>query len=102
MYYVFMLFSGLEKIEYLQEHNNKNIYEKASSIIEQYFQDKEDLNSSDVMIQPEASADAFKFGASSSASVGFTLWFGNGCRMSVSTSIKMASKLGVYCGKSMG
>lgn len=74
MYFYNSLSTGLEKIEYLQEHRNKDIYDKASKIIQKYFQDRDDLEA-DGMIEPDASMDGYQFGASGGPQGGFALWY---------------------------
>ena len=64
---------GIEAIEELQTHENEDIYEKSLSIIEQYFQDEEDVGTDSVA--PAADGSAYAFGAgsmASSAAVGFS------------------------------
>ena len=79
MYFYNSLSTGLEKIEYLQEHRNKDIYDKASKIIQKYFQDRDDLEA-DGMIEPDASMDGYQFGASGGPQGGFALWYlSHGC-----------------------
>ncbi len=38
-----IIFSGLDKIEYLQHHSNEDIYKKAYEIIDQYFKEDETI-----------------------------------------------------------
>lgn len=65
--------SGLDKIEYLQEHENEDIYKKAYDIIETYFRDA-DEEQEDNMIAPDSTTGNFAFGATASAPAnGFTL-----------------------------
>jgi len=53
--------SGLDKLENLQHHANNDVYEKAVSIIEEYFGTDEDQN-----ITPNlAAGNAFQFGTNS-------------------------------------
>jgi hypothetical protein len=64
---------GIEAIEELQTHENEEIYEKSLSIIEQYFQDEEDVGGSGMA--PSAEGNQYAFGAGSmatSAAVGFS------------------------------
>jgi importin subunit alpha-2 len=53
---------GLDKIEYLQEHENEEIYHKAYEIIETYFREdqKED---EDHHLAPDSTNEHFTFGA---------------------------------------
>ena len=73
---VFMIISfectGLEKIEYLQEHRNKDIYVKASKIIQKYFQDKDELEA-DSMVEPDSNMESYQFNASGGPQGGFAL-----------------------------
>jgi len=48
---------GLDKIEFLQSHENLDIYQKAFDIIERYFGSEED----DARIAPNVDADARQF-----------------------------------------
>lgn len=62
-YYNFFLcaFSGLDKIEYLQSHENMEIYQKAFDMIEHYFGTEEE----DAVIAPQVDAgnQQFQFNA---------------------------------------
>jgi len=49
---------GLDKIEFLQSHENMEIYQKAFDIIERYFGTEEE----DKDIAPTADANQFAFG----------------------------------------
>ncbi|GBF97449.1 importin alpha [Raphidocelis subcapitata] len=51
---------GLDKIEALQEHTNEELYEKAVSILENYFECEE---GEDQNLAPQAGANAYAFGA---------------------------------------
>lgn len=51
------LFLGLEKIEYLQSHDNRVIYYKSFYIIEQYFSSDEEDN----RLAPNETDDQFTF-----------------------------------------
>lgn len=68
------MFSGLDKIEYLQEHENEEIYHKAYEIIETYFRE-DDKELEDVNIAPGATNEHYAFGAGGSvqSAGGFTL-----------------------------
>lgn len=50
--------SGLDKIEFLQNHDNQDIYQKAFNIIEKYFGTEEE----DKDIAPQADEEQFRFG----------------------------------------
>jgi len=65
---------GLDKIEFLQNHENHEIYQKAFDIIEQYFgsEEEEDRN-----IAPSANEQQFNFAADMPDAVqssGFQFW----------------------------
>ena len=66
---------GLDKIEYLQEHQNKHIYKRASGIIENYFSDVDDFGV-DSMVMPDSTSAGYNFGAGAAAAPenGFSLW----------------------------
>lgn len=51
---------GLDKIEYLQQHENEEIYRKAYEIIETYFRDDE--NNEDVNVLPDSTTGHYAFG----------------------------------------
>ena len=55
-----LVFSGLDKIEFLQGHDNDEIYKKAYDIIDAYFSPEED----DEKIMPvvDPNADQYQFG----------------------------------------
>lgn len=57
-----MLFSGLDKIEFLQSHQNLEIYQKAFDIIERYFNSDEE----DSRIAPtvDSQGEQFQFNPS--------------------------------------
>lgn len=66
--------AGLDKIEFLQNHENHEIYQKAFDIIEQYFgsEEEEDRN-----IAPSANEQQFNFAADMPDAVqssGFQFW----------------------------
>ncbi|XP_068149183.1 importin subunit alpha-7-like [Drosophila tropicalis] len=50
---------GLEKIEYLQTHENLEIYHKSFNLIDQFFEDEDD----DMRMHPVAGIDQFEFSA---------------------------------------
>lgn len=54
-------FSGLDKIEFLQSHENVDIYQKAYDIIEKFFGTEDE----EAAIKPEVDTDnhQFRFGA---------------------------------------
>ena len=58
--------AGLDKIEFLQSHENREIYQKAFDMIEKYFSTEEE----DRAIAPEVdqNAEQFQFQASEPAS----------------------------------
>lgn len=58
---------GLDKIEFLQSHENADIYQKAFEMIEHYFGTEEE----DSRIAPPAQGSQFQFGAADSGAVGF-------------------------------
>lgn len=53
----FFLFAGLDKIEFLQSHENRDIYQKAYDIIEHYFGTEEE----DSRVAPSVAPDAQQF-----------------------------------------
>lgn len=57
----FVFFLGLDKIEYLQSHENMEIYQKAFDMIEHYFGTEEE----DAVIAPQVDAgnQQFQFNA---------------------------------------
>ena len=73
---------GLDKIEFLQNHENQDIYRKAYEIIERYFNAEEE----DEKIAPkvDASADQFEFSAGQNPPPvgGFEFWETNKCIIS--------------------
>ena len=50
---------GLDKIEFLQSHENMEIYKKAFYIIEKYFGSEE--NDTDKLIAPSSRSESFQF-----------------------------------------
>jgi len=65
---------GLDKIEFLQNHENHEIYQKAFDIIEQYFGSEEEEDRS---IAPSAGDQQFNFAADMPDAVpssGFQFW----------------------------
>ena len=71
---IFVPFLGLDKIEYLQQHQNREIYEKSYKIINTYFYDDDDVEV-DSSVMPDATPDSYAFSAAASATPanGFTL-----------------------------
>ena len=66
---------GLDKIEFLQNHENHEIYQKAFDIIEQYFGSEEEEDRS---IAPSAGDQQFNFAADMPDAVqssGFQFWW---------------------------
>ena len=55
--------SGLDKIEFLQSHENTEVYEKAFEIIEKYF----GLEEEDGTLEPATDGNQFIFGATAAA-----------------------------------
>lgn len=53
---------GLEKIEKLQNHQSEAVYEKALSIIKDYFNGEQEENVIDENIAPFSKGDCFAFG----------------------------------------
>ena len=51
------LFLGLEKIEYLQNHENQEIYKKAFDIVEKYFSGDE----TDAALDPQITGQQYTF-----------------------------------------
>ena len=69
-----MFIAGLDKIEFLQNHENHEIYQKAFDIIEQYFGSEEEEDRS---IAPSANEQQFNFAADMPDAVqssGFQFW----------------------------
>lgn len=62
------MFAGLDKIEFLQSHENRDIYQKAFDMIEHYFGTEEE----DRAIAPEVdqNADQFQFQPADNAPMG--------------------------------
>ncbi|XP_055325361.1 importin subunit alpha-7 isoform X2 [Sitodiplosis mosellana] len=58
---------GLDKIEFLQSHNIRDIYQKAFCIIEQYFSSEEE---EDVRVAPSANNNQYQFNADQSVPMG--------------------------------
>ena len=67
--------SGLDKIEFLQSHENREIYQKAFDMIERYFGTEEE----DRAIAPEVdqNSEQYQFNAAQNAPMGgFQFWIG--------------------------
>lgn len=58
---------GLDKIEFLQAHNIREIYQKAFSIIEQYFSDADE---EDARVAPSANNNEYEFNNDQSVPMG--------------------------------
>lgn len=67
---------GLDKLEYLQEHENKSIYEKAVALIEKHFGCEEEEGESENMA-PVASGNVFSFGVAPTGAVSKPFSFDN-------------------------
>ena len=67
-----VLSSGLDKIEFLQGHENREIYKKSYDIIERYFSSEEE----DKVIAPQLDTQQhFQFGGQENAPAGgFQFW----------------------------
>lgn len=59
-----LLPSGLDKIEYLQNHSSEDIYRLAYRIIERYFSEEEEAV--DLTIDPSKSSDGEQYNFSNS------------------------------------
>lgn len=60
--------TGLDKIEFLQNHENQEIYHKAFDIIERYFGTEDE--DKDVAPKVDESAQQFEFNAGDNAPAG--------------------------------
>lgn len=60
-------FAGLDKIEFLQAHNIREIYQKAFTIIEQYFSSEDE---EDVRVAPSANNNQYQFNTDQSVPMG--------------------------------
>lgn len=58
--------TGLDKLEFLQSHNIREIYQKAFYIIEQYFNSEEE----DVRVAPSANNNQYEFSTDQSVPMG--------------------------------
>lgn len=70
---VFLFMTGLDKIEFLQGHENREIYQKSFDIIERYFSSEEE----DKVLAPQLDQNAqqFQFGGQENAPAGgFQFW----------------------------
>lgn len=61
------VFTGLDKIEFLQSHNIREIYQKAFYIIEQYFNSEEE---EDTRVAPSTNNNQYQFNADQSVPMG--------------------------------
>lgn len=59
--------TGLDKIEYLQAHENRDIYHKSFYIIEQYFGNEEE----DTRVAPVAGSQQYEFNPQNLPNNGF-------------------------------
>lgn len=68
MFEIIQFFPGLDKIEFLQSHENMEIYQKAFDIIEQYFGTEEE----DTRVAPSVDDEhqQYNFGADQSVPMG--------------------------------
>lgn len=64
---IIILVTGLDKIEFLQSHNIRDIYQKAFCIIEHYFSSEEE---EDVRVAPSANNNQYQFNADQSVPMG--------------------------------
>ncbi|XP_057306127.1 importin subunit alpha-7-like [Hydractinia symbiolongicarpus] len=64
---------GLDKIEYLQQHENEDIYKKAYEIIESHFREDEDQNVDDNALLPDSTSSHYTFGDVAAPANGFAL-----------------------------
>ena len=67
-HFEFSCVSGLDKIEFLQSHENREIYQKAFDMIERYFGTEEE----DRAIAPEVdqNSEQYQFNAAQNAPMG--------------------------------
>lgn len=63
----FFLSPGLDKIEFLQSHQNIEIYQKVFDMIEQYFSSEEE----DTRVAPQSDGNQYQFNPDPSAVSGF-------------------------------
>lgn len=64
----------MDKIEYLQNHENEEIYQKAYELIETFFREEGEAQD-DANIAPDSTSSQYAFGANAVApGNGFTLW----------------------------
>lgn len=66
-FFPIILIAGLDKIEFLQSHNIRDIYQKAFCIIEHYFSSEEE---EDVRVAPSANNNQYQFNADQSVPMG--------------------------------
>lgn len=58
---------GLDKLEYLQSHNNQEVYKKAYTIIDKYFSHTDDIDE-DTSLAPQQTNEQFTFSVPDSTS----------------------------------
>ena len=63
MIIIIFIIIGLDKIEFLQSHNNNEIYQKVYDVIEKYFGSEED----DTVLIPRVENDQFVFTSTNSS-----------------------------------
>ena len=61
-------FAGLDKIEFLQTHDNQDIYQKAYDIIDRHFGTEEDVE--DIAPKVDDNAEQFEFAPAENAPEG--------------------------------
>jgi len=59
--------AGLNKLEYLQSHENQDIYKKAYNIIDKYFSHDDQQDDEDNHLAPQQHNGQFTFGVASGA-----------------------------------
>ena len=65
--------AGLDKIEFLQNHEHQDIYQKAFDIIERYFGTEDEVNQ--IVPKVDESSQQYQFNAGDDAPVGgFQFW----------------------------
>ena len=60
------IYKGLDKIEYLQSHDNRDIYHKSFYIIEQFFGNEEE----ETRVAPATENDQYQFNPNQTAPSG--------------------------------
>ena len=72
--FIFFVYLGLDKIEYLQHHSSEDLYKKAYEIIDQYFNDAESIEVEN--IAPQIQNNQFEFSQNpTQPDGGFSFWF---------------------------